>query len=135
MKIRNILFIVIFILGNIDMIAQTSCFEVRGNYSGYDFYPQMFKDSVCSLVQLVDELDKSDFDFKVISYDLPGLAEFMKAEDIEDIIQNKIMDINIEYPENISIFRVLSEDKIDYTVSLQLPQVPPFDTIEYLKKK
>ena len=139
MKIRNLLnagilriFIgVLMLLGSVGVSGQDNgeCFEVKGHYSGYDFYPIVLKDSICSLAHIVDELDKDCFDFKVIYFDLSGTSQYMKKEDIESKIEKTILNINFEYPENIIIFKMFSEGKLDYHVSLQLPLVAPFDTI------
>ena len=132
MKIRNLLnagilwiFFGVFMLGSVGVSGQLviACYEIEESESGYgtSLYSDVMKDTLCSLVSIVDEMDENNDTFKVVSYDLASVDKYKNPIDIESKIASIKTEVEDKYSEYIAVIKQFKdEDVVGITVFLKL---------------
>ncbi len=147
MKIRNLLnagilriFIgVLMLMGSVGVSGQldTACYKMMKSFSGFGtkLYPPEMKNSLCDLVDIVDEIDNDDTLFQILSYDLSFIDMAKRNEDVQKELQSIETELE-QHTQYIAVVKQFVDKKaMGFKVYLKLPNVQVFNDLKEYEKE
>ncbi len=146
MKIRNLLnasilwiFFVVLMLGSVGVSGQldTACYKMMKSFSGFGtkLYPPEMKNSLCDLVDIVDEIDNDDTLFQILSYDLSFIDMAKRNEDVQKELQSIETELE-QHTQYIAVVKQFVDKKaMGFKVYLKLPNVQVFNDLKEYEKE
>lgn len=127
------------LMGSVGVSGQldTACYKMMKSFSGFGtkLYPPEMKNSLCDLVDIVDEIDNDDTLFQILSYDLSFIDMAKRNEDVQKELQSIETELE-QHTQYIAVVKQFVDKKaMGFKVYLKLPNVQVFNDLKEYEKE